>query len=212
MILKKRKLKNFVLPTIYLLITICIFTGIIFVSRDVSLTDKDYDYGTEVLQENVESVIVEDTIATSTITSPVKSGEAEIGVHFYKKDADASSQEQSLIYYENTYLPNTGVLYTSDKEFKVIPVFSGKVTEIIEDDFFGKCIVVEHNNNLKTYYYGLDNIEVKVGDEITTENSLGMSKNNEIINTKKSFLLEVYYNNELIDPETFIGTKISDYN
>ena len=31
------------------------------------------------------------------------------------------------------------------------------------------------------------------------------------MNNKKTFLLEVYYNNELINPETFIGTKITDY-
>ena len=38
-----------------------------------------------------------------------------------------------------------------------------------------------------------------------------MSKTNEIMNNKKSFLLEVYHNNELINPESIVGTKITDY-
>lgn len=210
--MKKRKLKRFVLPTLYLLITITIFTGVTLLGVDLSLKNKDYNYSSNVLIDNVESVIVEDTIASSVIDSPVEEGIAEISVHFYSKEADNDIQQSSLIYYENTYLPNTGVLYTSDNEFNVSTVFSGKVTDILEDEFFGKCVVVEHDSNIRTYYYGLDNIEVSVGDELTNKAVIGVSKNNEILSDKKSFLLEVYYNNELINPEEFIGNKITDYN
>ena len=41
--MKRRKLKSFVLPTLYLLITITIFVGVIFMGRDIALTNKDYD-------------------------------------------------------------------------------------------------------------------------------------------------------------------------
>jgi len=210
--MKKRKLKGFVLPTLYLLITISIFTGIIILGSDFTLLEKNYDYGTEILDTKVESVIVEDTIASSTIEKPIEEGKAEISVHFYSKDAEERNQQQSLIYYENTYLPNTGILYTSAETFNILTVFEGKVTEILDDEFFGKCVVIEHNSNLRTYYYGLENIEVAVGDELTGGAVIGVSKNNEIMNDKKSFLFEVYHNNELINPEEFIGTKITDYN
>lgn len=210
--MKKRKLKGFVLPSLYLLITICIFTGIVLLGSEMTLSEKDYNYGTGVLQENVESVIVEDTIASSNIEAPIEEGKAEISVHFYSKDSEEVRQQSSLIYYENTYLPNTGVLYTADEAFNVMSVFSGKVTDILDDEFFGKCVVVEHTSNLRTYYYGLENIEVAVGDELTSGAVIGISKNNEIMNNKKSFLFEVYYNSKLINPETFIGTKVTDYN
>jgi len=197
--LKKRKLKGFVLPTLYLLITISIFTSVVLLGNNLSLKD------------NVESVIVEDEIASSNIVEPVDKDKATASIHFYSKDDTSDVQEQSLIYYENTYIPNTGTLYTSDEPFEVKSVFEGKVTDILDDEFFGKYIVVEHTKNLRTYYYGLEEIEVEVGDEITSGGVLGISKVNEIINNKKSFLLEVYHNNELINPETFIGTKITDY-
>jgi len=209
--MKKRRLKGFVLPSLYLMITISIFAGIILLGNSIVLTNDDYDYGVSALEDNVESVIVEDNVASSTIASPIEEGKAEISVHFYTKDSEETLQRDSLIYYENTYLPNTGILYTKDESFNVMNVFEGKITEILEDEFFGKCIVVEHTNNLRTYYYGLDNIEVKVGDEITTGTILGVSKKNEIMNTKNSFLFEVYHNSELINPENFIGTKITDY-
>lgn len=210
MILKKRKLKGFVLPTLYLLITICIFTGVILIGSSLNFEDKDYKYGTSILKDNVQSVIVEDTIASSNITSPVDEN-IQIAVHYYEKDANEDMQKSSLIFYENTYLPNTGTLYASDTEFLVKAVFAGKVTNIAEDEFFGKFVVVEHDNNLVTYYYGLEDIEVQIGDEITSGAVLGKSKNNEILSNKKSFLLEAYHNNKLINPEKLIGTKITDY-
>ncbi len=209
--MKKRKLKGFVLPTLYLLITISIFTGVILLGHDLSLTSKDYNYGTDILDDNVESVIVEDTVASSDIASPVEEGEGEVSVHYYSKDADEATQQKSLIFYENTYLPNTGILYSADSEFEVKAVADGKVSEILDDEFFGKCIVLEHNPSIRTYYYGLDNIEVAVGDEVASETILGTSKVNEIMNTKKTFLFEVYRDNKLMNPEEFIGTKITDY-
>lgn len=209
--MKRRKLKGFVLPTLYMLITITIFTGIILIGSSVNLKEKDYDYGTGALKDIVESVLVEDEIASSIIESPVENNKAKITIHYYSKDASKEEQQASLIYYENTYLPNTGVIYTSDEAFEVKSVFSGKVSEILDDEFFGKCVVIEHTSNFRTYYYGLEEIEVNVNDEITSGTVIGMSKSNEIVSNKKSFLLEVYHNNELINPENITGTKITDY-
>lgn len=209
--MKKRKLKGFVLPTLYMLITISIFTSIIFLGSSINLKNKNYDYGINALKENVESVIVEDTVTTNIISSPVDENKANIEIHFYNKDADEKNQQQSLIYYENTYLPNTGAMYTNNESFEVKNVFDGKVTDILDDEFFGKYVVVEHTNNVRTYYYGVDEIEVAVGDKISSGTIIGVSKVNSIINNNYSFLLEVYYNNKLIDPEKFIGSKITDY-
>ena len=209
--MKKRKLKGFVLPTLYMLITISIFTSIIFLGKSVDLKSQDYDYGINALKEKVESVIVEDEVTSSSISSPVDENKANIEIHFYNKDDEEKNQQQSLIYYENTYLPNTGLIYTATEAFEVKNVFEGKVTDILTDEFFGKYIVIEHTNNLRTYYYGLEEILVEVGDEISNRTVLGTSKINTIINNKNSFLFEVYHNNKLVDPEDFIGSKITDY-
>lgn len=209
--MKKRRLKGFVLPSLYLMITISVFVSIILLGDSLILSNDEYDYGINALQDNVESVIVEDTVTTSNISSPIEEGKAVIEIHYYDKESDENTQRNSLIYYENTYLPNTGVLYTSNEEFNIMNVFDGKVTEIIDDEFFTKCIVIEHENNLRTYYYGLDKINVKVGDELSNGQIIGISKKNNIMDTKNSFLFEVYHNSELINPESFIGTKITDY-
>lgn len=210
--LKKRKLKGFVLPTLYLLITISVFVGVILLGKSSEFKERNYQYSVDVIDDNVSSVIMEDTVTSSVIASPVDDSNVSATIHFYSKDSTEEEQKNSLIYYKNTYMPNTGVLYTADNAFEVKNVFQGKVSEILDDEFFGKYVVVEHTNTLRTYYYGLDNIAVNVGDELSTGTIIGTSKNNEITTSKQSFLLEVYHNNELINPEKFIGTKITDYN
>lgn len=209
--MKRRKLKRFILPLLYVTFTTSIFALVIVLGSSSDFNEKEYKYSTTVLRDNVEPVMSSDETTTTDITSPIDNNEASITVHYYDSKEKEEEQQKSLIYYENTYLPNTGTLYSSDNEFTVKTVFEGKVTEINENEFFGKVLVVEHTNSLKSYYYGLDNIEVSLGDEITSGTVLGMAKNNEIMNNKKSFLLEVYHNNELLNPEKIIGTKITDY-
>lgn len=208
--MKKRKLKGFVLPTLYLLITITIFTGVILLGEDYDFATKDYDYTTEILDKTVVPVMTEDN-NSNIIMNPVEEGKANITIHYYNSKGTEEEQRNSLIYYENTYMPNTGVLYTSDEVFNILNIFDGKVSEIKDDEFFKKCIVIEHDNNIKSYYYGVDEITVAVGDELNAGDMLGISRNNEIMNNKQSFLLEVYHNNKLINPESVINTKINDY-
>ncbi len=208
--MKKLKLKGFVLPTIYFIITVGIFVGVMLLGQSFKFEPSDYDYGVGALKDDSKPVVNEDQNTNTLISSPVKN-DVKPNIHFYSRDDSSEIQQNSLIYYANTYIPNTGVLYASDNEFEVKNVFEGKVIEINDDEFFGKCIVIEHSSNLRTYYYGLKNIEVNIGDELTTDAVLGISNNNTIMNDKQTFLLETYYNNKLINPESFIGTKITDY-
>ncbi len=208
--MRRRKLRGFVLPTLYLLITLTIFTGVILLGSDYNLATKDYNFTTEILTDDVIPGINEND-KYEKIVSPIEDDKAKIEIHYYKIGDSEENQRNSLIYYENTYMPNTGILYTSEEIFNVLNVYDGKVLEVKDDEFFSKCVVIEHNSNLKSYYYGLDEITVSVGDTINTGDIIGISRNNEIMNGKKSMLLEVYYNNKLINPEDFIGKKITDY-
>ncbi len=185
---------------------------IILLRTNYVLDDVDYDYSVDIMNNHVNTVSKEDEVLSKNINKPVEDDlKVEIGSNYYSYLDNEEDQKKSLIFFDNTYMPNTGIFYISDEEFNVISVYEGKVTDIKEDEFFGKVIEVTHNNNLKTYYYGLDKIEVSKDDEITASTILGVSKNNKIMPNKKSFLFESYYNNKLIDPENIFGKTINEY-
>lgn len=206
--MKKRKLKWYVLPATYLLITITIVLGIVFMSGGVKKTGG-YNFSTDIIKDTTKQVI--ETEDNTTIISPVDTTTVNIGINYYSKDDDETRQESSLIYYENTYLPNTGVLYTSDKEFEVKCVSNGKVIEVKDDEIMGSYIVIEHTNNLKTYYYGINNIMVKENDEVNTGTIIGNSKENNISKGNNSFLFEVNYKGTTINPENIINKDIKEF-
>lgn len=207
--MKKRRLKSYVLPTTYLLITITIFTGILFMSNKSGALEE-YNFSTGVMKEEVKPV-VETENNDGIISSPVDLESVKISVYYYSKDDETTRQEQSLILYEDTYLPNSGILLTSDNVFEVKSVYDGKVLEVKDDEILGTYVVIEHNTNLKTYYYGIDNIEVKQNDEVKEGTILGTSKENNISKGNKSCLFEAYYKGQTINPEKLINANIQDY-
>lgn len=207
--MKKRRLKSYVLPTTYLLITITIFTGILFMSNKSGALEE-YNFSTGLMKEEVKPV-VETENNDGIISSPVDLESVKISVYYYSKDDETTRQEQSLILYEDTYLPNSGILLTSDNVFEVKSVYDGKVLEVKDDEILGTYVVIEHNANLKTYYYGIDNIEVKQNDEVKEGTILGTSKENNISKGNKSCLFEAYYKGQTINPEKLINANIQDY-
>ena len=71
--------------------------------------------------------LIDDTVpVVSTddgkVIKPFGGEEVSVVKGFYEKDAESKAQEQSIIYYQNTYMPNTGVLYGAKEEFEVLVV------------------------------------------------------------------------------------------
>lgn len=211
--MKRRKLKRFVLPTICLSLTIALLTGVLYFTKE-NIIGAEYKFSTELIDDEVEPVIEETEEANNEegiIISPVDNNSVTIGTYYYNKDDDASRQEQSLILYEDTYLPNSGLLYTSTNSFEIKNVFDGKVLDVKDDEILGAYVIVEHNSNLKTYYYGLENISVEKDEQILKGTLIGNSKENNISKGTKSFLFEVYYKGETINPEKLINANIENY-
>lgn len=200
--MKQRKLRGYVLPTVYVLLLILIF-GTVSVITTLMKNNPDYLYSIGILKNISAPVVNTDGSATDGILKPFVGDNVSIDKYFYDLEGDAKKQEQSLIYYENTYMKNTGVLYKSDKTFDVVAVLSGTVLNVKKDEILGNLIEVEHNSNLRTIYYSLDQVLVKPGDVITQGETMGTSGTNKITNNKYSLLFEVYYNGSLINPENF---------
>ena len=198
----KRKLRGFVLPTLYTVTILVIMIGVGFLVSGLNDNYSNYVFGTKVMKDSVAPVVT--TEEQNSIIKPYTDDSVSISKSFYDIKADESSQQKSLIYYQRTYMENTGVLYTSDKEFDVVSVLDGVVKDVKSDEILGTVVEIQHNNDLVTVYYSLDNVEVKKDDIISKGQILGKSSSNKLENEKDNCLLfEVYYKGNLLNPEEF---------
>jgi murein DD-endopeptidase MepM/ murein hydrolase activator NlpD len=64
-------------------------------------------------------------------------------------------------------------IYAAPADSAVVAVNSGKVVYAGETSITGKLVVIEHGFGLKSWYWNLGSVDVKVGDEIGKGKQLG---------------------------------------
>lgn len=176
---------------------------------------EDIEYTHSLIREPSQEVYSEqkgesETVETSVIIKPYSDPSVSESVGYYSNLSSTEDQEKSLIFYENTYMPSTGIMYTSDSEFTVLNTLNGKVKEIKKDNLWGNVVVVEHNNNLLTQYYGLNTIDVNENDEIETGAIIGTTKQNNIFDNKYVLFFETYLDNKIINPQEYYVLNIKN--
>ena len=204
------KAKKMIIPSIYISAVILIVASILLVISSINkyLTiPKDYNYAVDTKFENVVPVVETQT----TIIKPYLSEDVKVGKYFYDFEADEERQQNSIIFYENTYMQNSGVDYVSDSVFDIVAVLDGEVISVETDSTLGNIIKLKHNKNLITVYQGIDNIDLKEGNTVNQGTIIGTSGTSKInTNYTTSLHFEVYYNGELMDPENFYTLNIED--
>lgn len=213
--MNKRKLKGFVLPTVYIMVIGILFISISFIGSVLQSKVKyDDNLSVNALEDDVTPVIKNEEETNTTdkkIVKPFTSTAVSISKSYYDMQDDEKTQQNSLVYYENTYLQNSGVLYSSKEAFDILSVYDGTVTNISEDEILGNVVEITHNPNLKTIYYSLGEILVKKDDVINSGTIIGKSGSNLLDEEQDNCLLfEVYYNGNTIDPEDFYNMNIND--
>ncbi len=209
---RKLKLKNWVVVSLYLLVLGLVCTSFILVNKIL----KDSVYSNETLsyvyRGVFDEVIPVVNMNTSSVIKPYVGENIEINKNFYDKDSDASVQEQSLIKYQNTYMPNTGVLYKGEEEFDIISVLDGTVADIVADEILGNIVTIKHTNNLITVYESLNEVNVLIGDLVKQGDVIGTSGQNKIEQGDYMLLFEVINNGEYINPEEFYNMNNIEQN
>lgn len=199
----KRKLKNWVIPALSLFVILGCIICYYLISN---LMNYSVTNGPEYVTDSLmgETMPVNNEIEVQTSIKPFTREDITISKYFYNKEDEEKRQQASLIMYENIYMPNTGVLYSSDTEFEIISVLDGKITNIKEDDILGNILEIEHSNGIVTIYQSIKDISVKVGDTIKQGDVIAKSGPNKLTNEKENCLhFEVYKNGTLINPEEF---------
>ena len=204
--MKKRRLKPFVLPFISAVMMSFLIICIISVKKEPKedTFDDNYNYVTKAIINETIPVINEDDI----IIRPYKTD----SINIYKKFYDGEdNKETGIIYYNGTYIQNTGIIYTSDSEFDIVSVLDGEVIDIKKDDILGYSVDIKHSDNLITSYHGMKTIYVKKGDKLSKEALIG--KSGEItldVNLKNSLMFEIIKDGKYDNPENYFDKHVKE--
>lgn len=205
---RKIKLKPFVIPTIYGIITISMVISLLLIGAKLLKKETKVSYITSsTIIEDIKPVVSE----AKVIKRPYKEEDIKILKNFYENDSEKETQQNSLIFYENTYLQNSGIDYGREKVFDVYSIYSGTVIDIKEDDILGKIIEIQHSNNIIATYQCIDNIKVNKNDVIAEGQIIATSGTCNISKNLGNHLhLEVSNNGQMINPETIYGKNINE--
>lgn len=209
---KKYKLKGWVVFSVYVVSIVTIISSLYLVGKTLQgmiYSNESLSYVYRGLIDDAVPVI--STTKNKKIIMPYQDETVKIIKNFYDKDSDNVTQENSLILYENTYMPNTGILYGSDNVFDVIAVLDGTIESVTTDDILGNIITIRHTNNLTTTYESLNNVDVIVGQAVNQGDIIGKSGINKVDSSASSMMLfEVNFNGNNINPSKIYDKEINE--
>lgn len=227
--MKNLNVKKMVIPGVYLVAVIAVIACVLLTISSINkyfTEQKDFTYSVNGLIDDAVVPVQgsENNGQTSTqtpgssttsddkaIIRPYKAENVTVGRYFYDFEGEPKNQENAIVYYENTYMQNSGVDYISETAFDVISVLDGKVLSVETDEILGNIVKIEHDKEIVSVYQGIDKVSLKVGDSVTQGQVIGTSGTSTInSNYTTSLHFEVYYKGTLMDPENFYTRNIKD--
>ena len=179
-------------------------------SDETTMTDdKNFQYvNSSIVTSNIP-VAKEETDAV--ISKPYTTDKIEILKKFYDKSATDEEKEKSLIYYNDTYMQNSGILYKSEEQFDVVSILDGTVIDVKKDDVLGNVVEIKHSNNLISTYEGLSEVTVKKDQTVTQGQSLGKSGKLELEEPiENALLFELIRDGKYVNPVDYFDKKLSE--
>lgn len=208
--MKKRKLKPFVKPVLYGIVFSALIVTVISLNtkRDDLLDNNVYVNGS-IITKYVPTI--SETKTDEVIIKPFTSEKVNVYKKFYDNDSSEEDRKNSIINYNNTYVQNTGTLFTSEEKFDVVSILPGTVIDVKDDETLGKVITIKHQNNIISTYEGIDNVLVKKDSVVAQGDTIGTSGKLKIENNlDNSLLIEITKDNKLVNPELYFGKKTNE--
>ncbi len=207
----KRKLKRFVIPTTLAVFgTLAILTALLMTPKESTLTDD------RILNYVSNTILSQDIAVMNTATKviyPFTDPSVTTGKNYYDYKGEATDQEKSIIYHENTYIQNSGMDFVSSAPFDVVAVLDGTVTNVKEDELLGKTVEITHNNEYVSIYQSLSDVKVKKGDTISQGYVIGTSGTNKLDSDLGNHLhFEFCAGGQIVNPSLYLDKELSNTN
>lgn len=211
--MKNRRIKSFFVPVIYGTLVVMFLVSMFFagkITNNLLFSKKDnnvkYVDG-EIIDSGDRNIPVVST--SKTIVKPYLDSDVFLVKGFYDYKGDSDSQEKSIIFYENTYMQNSGVSYSSEKIFDVISVLDGIVISVENNDILGTTVEIRHDNDLISVYQSLSNVNVKKDDKVIQGQIIAKSGLSNIEKDLGNHLhFELYYKGKIVNPEEYYNKSL----
>lgn len=205
----KRRLKTSVVYSLYGLSFTLLLTGVVLLGMATKkATETTYDYVSKSIFDYEEIKAVNNSVS---IKKPYVDESIKIVKDYYDYQDEAKDQENSLVYYENTYIQSSGVSYSNGNSFDVVSILEGTVKEVKEDTTLGNSITIDHGNGIVSVYQSVTNITVKEGDKINAGFVIATSSTSNISTELENHLyFELIINGVCVNPEDYYDKLISE--
>lgn len=206
----KRQLKKSVVYGLYGLSFTLLVGGIALLGFSVKdLNKQETNYVSKGILDYEEKVpVVSDEVK---ITRPYIDTEVKVSKNFYDYLAEAGEQEESLIYYEGTYMPSSGVSYSKGDVFDVVAILDGTVKSVKEDTTLGNVITIEHENGITSVYQSVGEIAIKVNETVSKGQVIAKSSVSNISTDLGNHLyFELIIDGICVDPENYYDKSINE--
>lgn len=203
------KLKGFVIPTLYiaLVLIFVISAYVTFSNKSNTDVEEQINYVSSIIWSNDTPVISTEKV----LEKPFSNNKITIGRYYYDYKDASEEQQNSIIYYEGSYIQNSGIDYLLKEKFDVLSVYDGNVIKVEDDELLGKTVEIKHDNNIISVYQGLSEVSVKKGDTISQGTKIGVSGTSKINSGLGNHLhFEIYVNGEVVNPEDCFGKKLNE--
>lgn len=216
--MRKRKLKPFVVPVMYVVSIAMLLGSVYCIERLVNramLENNETDNVEEVILNSEEDMDQSSDVPVVSndpiIARPYTNGSVKIVKNYYDYQADNTSQEGAIVYYGNTYMQNSGVDYGMDAEFEVVSILDGTVMEVLDDEIMGKTIKIKHSNDLISVYQSMGSIDVKANDNVSQGSIIGKSGESNVSSDLGNHLhFELYYKGSVVNPENYYDKLLGE--
>ena len=206
----KRQLKKSVVYGLYGLSFTLLVGGIALLGFSVKdLNNEKESYVSKGILDYEEKVpVVSDEVK---ITRPYIDTNVVVSKNFYDYLAESQEQEESLIYYEGTYMPSSGVSYSKGAVFDVVAILDGTVKSVKEDTTLGNVITIEHENGITSIYQSVGEITIKANDTVTKGQVIAKSSVSNISTDLGNHLyFELIIDGICVDPENYYDKSIDE--
>lgn len=206
---KRLRPKRVVISCLYVILFATVATGAFLISKSMKkeVVEDNYTYVSNIIVDNQMPVMNE----TTKMIKPYTNEQVTVGKTYYDYKAESKSQENSITYYDGSYIQNSGIDYVLKDTFDVVSVLDGTVTDVKQDDILGNVVEIKHGNDYVTTYQSLSEVTVKKGDSVTQGQVIGKSGTNKLDKDMGNHLhFELYTNGQIVDPNLYIDKELKN--